>query len=382
MLKRVRFLVALAAVAAMAALAACGGERQSGDASGAWPAIERPFAPNETAIEGGSQAQRAALRELLERMGSTGIVRLVVERPNDEWKPQPDGSVMLSVTPADQHDSEAQWEAAVLAGAFDERSRADGLPQLVAYNGPDGGSRIAGLPGEEGEPTARGPAPDVEALRESVRDAVTAHGARVTGFRVAVLNARPVAALGLQIDRPAEFLLQRLPFVLAALPRALGGTYVEVRNDQQERVLASGWFDAGHVAGGLLWVKPQLDSCSPIAHSQPALAEPPPACPFDGARVIAGEGVLPTHEPAAIESIARLGADPAEKVYSLAVDTRAALCRDWDLDPCPGVGGRLTWLATIARPDGAGEPLPGSSRWLAIDDVNSRVVGEGTTPEG
>jgi hypothetical protein len=376
MFRRVTLVGAL--VVAAATLAACGAERQAGDGSNEWPTVERPIAPNETTIEGGSQAQRTALRDLLGRMGSTGIVRLMVERPNDEWKPLTDGSVMLTITPADQHDSETQWEAAVLAGAFDERSRADGLPELVAYNGPDGGSRIAGLPREEGEPTSRDRAPGVDALRESLREAVTAQGARVTGFRVAVLNSRPVAAVGLQIDRPAEFLLQRLPFVLAALPPTLDGSYVEVRNDDDERVLASGWFDAGHVAGGLLWVKPQLDSCSPIAHSRPALAEPPPGCPFDGARVIVGEGVLPKRKPGAIESIARLGADPAEKVYSLAVDERSELCRNWKLDPCPSATRGLTWLATIARPAAGGDAEPGTSRWLAIDDATGRVVGEGS----
>ena len=356
---------------AVATVTACGGAGSGEHPAGAFPSVERPIPPAETVIEGGSQAQRAALRDLLERLGSTGIRRLVVERPDDEWKPLTDSSVMLSITPTDERDSAAQWEAAVLAGAFDERSRVDGLPRLAAYNGPDGGSRVAQLPGQTADPSDRGHAPDVAALRAAIREAAGASGARIAGLRLAVLNSRPVAALDLRIDRPAEFLRQRLPFVLAQLPPTLDGSYVEVRNEEDERVLASGWFDAGSVAGGLLWVKSHLDSCSPVSYSEPVSAAPP-ACPFDGARVSVGPGVLPHRRPAGVEDIARLGADASEDVYSLAVDRRPALCRAWELEPCPGNGGRLTWLATIVRTDGSG-----ASRWLAIDDGTGEVVGEG-----
>ena len=374
---RLCFLGAL--VATVATASACGAARTHGDRSDALPSEKRPVRAADTEVEGGSQAQRAVLRALLSRMGSTGIERLVVERPDDEWKPVATGSVMLTVTPMDQHDTEAQWEAAILAGAFDERSRADGLPELGAYNGPGGESRVAALPADEVEPAVRGPAPDVETLRESVRAAVSSQGAAVTGFRVAVLNSRPIAALDLRAENPAEFLRQQLPFILAALPRTLDGSYVGVHDGNDDRVLESGWFDAGHVAGGLLWVQPQLDSCSPISHSELAVAEPPPACPFDGARVFPVEGVLPTRTPRQIESIVRLGADRAEKVLSLAVDRRPALCRTWKVDPCPGVGGRVIWLATLGPVDPDGRPT-GTTRWLAIEDRSGRVVGQGSSP--
>jgi hypothetical protein len=370
-----------ALVATVATVSACGAEEPAGDAAGTWPAVARPLRPSETEIEGGSQAQRAALRDLLTRMGSTGIQRLVVERPNDEWKQVAEGSANLTITPVDRRDSQAQWEAAVLAGAFDERSRAEGLPELAAYNGPDGSSRVAGPRGGEGEPAARGPAPDVASLRESVRAAVSAQDADVTGFRVSVLNSRPVAAIDLRAEKPAEFLRRELPFILAALPRTLDGSYVGVRDEDGDRVLESGWFDAGHVAGGLLWVKPQLDSCSPIAHSEPALAEPPPACPFGGAQVFPAEGVQPTRTPDQVEEIARLGADGTEKVLSLAVDERPALCRTWGLDRCPGAGGRVMWLATLGPVDAWGRPA-GPTPWLAIEDRSGRVVGQGASPAG
>jgi hypothetical protein len=370
-----------ALVAALATASACGAAEPGGDAAGTWPAVERPLPPSETEIEGGSQAQRAALRDLLTRLGSTGILRLAIERSNDEWKQVAEGSVNLTITPVDQRDSQAQWEAAILAGAFDERSRAEGLPELAAYNGPDGSSRVAGLPGGEGEPTVRGAAPEVDSLRESVRAAVSAQDADITGFRVSVLNSRPVATIDLRTQKPAEFLRRQLPFILAALPRTLDGSYVGVRDEDDNRVLESGWFDAGHVAGGLLWVKPQLDSCSPIAHSEPALAEPPRACPFGGAQVLPAEGAKPTRTPEQVEGIARLGSDASEKVLSLAVDERPALCSTWGLDRCPGAGGRVMWLATLGPVDAWGRPA-GPTRWLAIEDRSGRVVGEGASPAG
>ena len=58
-------------------------------------------------------------------------------------------------------------------------------------------------------------------------------------------------------------------------PEALA--FVELRDEDGRFAWSAGRFPNG----GMVHPRPDLDQCSPISHSQPALAKPPPPCPAD-----------------------------------------------------------------------------------------------------
>jgi hypothetical protein len=108
-----------------------------------------------------------------------------------------------------------------------------------------------------------GPKTDVTGMRRRVETAVAASGASLVRLKVWVGNTRqPPVELVVATEHPAVYLRHRLEAVLA--PFDHGYLYLQVANDHGAKILE--W--TLRTREGSLYVKPALDQCSPIAHSE------------------------------------------------------------------------------------------------------------------
>jgi hypothetical protein len=88
-------------------------------------------------------------------------------------------------------------------------------------------------------------------------------------------------AIVLAVSDPAEFLVHRLRGFLTRLRTVnglYGDDYVGVVDSRGRFVWENGRAHLPGTFAGSLWIRPDLDSCSPVVHSQPVGAKPPP-CP-------------------------------------------------------------------------------------------------------
>ncbi|MGZ4357257.1 MAG: hypothetical protein ACXVRU_10645, partial [Gaiellaceae bacterium] len=89
-------------------------------------------------------------------------------------------------------------------------------------------------------------------------------------------------AIVLAVSDPAAFLKYRLRGFLTRL-RSLNGLYgddyVGVVDTEGTFVWENGRAHLPGTFAGSLWIRPDLDSCSPVSHGQPVTASPPPPCP-------------------------------------------------------------------------------------------------------
>ena len=132
---------------------------------------------------------------------------------------------------------------------------------------PKDGARVAPAQGE------------VASLTQAARRA-HAHLIGLRFYRASSSKSAP--AIVLTVSDPAAFLKYRLRGFLSRL-HSLNGLYGD---DYVGVVDAEGTFvweyGRAHLPGtfaGSLWIRPDLDSCSPVAHGQPVTASPLPPCP-------------------------------------------------------------------------------------------------------
>lgn len=112
---------------------------------------------------------------------------------------------------------------------------------------------------------------DVAGLRRRIEAAVAASGAGLVRLRVWEANTKyPPVEVVVATNHPAVYLRHRLSAVLA--PFDHGYLYVQVANAQGKKILE--W--TTRTRTGSLYVKPTLDSCSPISHWGSIKS---PACP-------------------------------------------------------------------------------------------------------
>jgi len=164
---------------------------------------------------------------------------------------------------------------AVLAGCSSPPS----LPHVTSVRG----AHVRAM-WEEELPGARAeqiPAPpgQVAALTTAARRA-RAQLVAVRFYRAS--SGRPAPAVVLAVSDPAPFLKHRLRGFLTRLQQingVYGDDYVGVADSNGRFVWENGRAHLPGTFAGSLWIRRDLDSCSPVVHSQPALAEPPPRCP-------------------------------------------------------------------------------------------------------
>lgn len=108
-------------------------------------------------------------------------------------------------------------------------------------------------------------------LRDRVVAAVAASGADLVRLKVWEANSKhPPVELVVAAKHPAIYLRHRLSAVLTSFDH--GYLYLQVASDRGAKILE--W--TLRTRTGSLYVKPALDQCSPITHSE--FIEPPP-CP-------------------------------------------------------------------------------------------------------
>jgi hypothetical protein len=100
--------------------------------------------------------------------------------------------------------------------------------------------------------------------------------ATVVELRVSALPARAIA-LTVRVSDPAAFLKHRARSLLNLLARPsipLLGYYLAAEDSSGQVI----WATSQLPGTGSVFTIPNLDSCSPVQHSEPALSQPPP-CP-------------------------------------------------------------------------------------------------------
>lgn len=132
---------------------------------------------------------------------------------------------------------------------------------------PKAGARIAPMRGEAAD------------LTQAARRA-RAHLIGLRFYRAS--SGKPAPAIVLAVGDPAAFLKYRLRGFLAQLHSInglYGDDYVGVVDAIGRFVWENGRTHLPGTFAGSLWILPDLDSCSPVVHSQFVTASQPPPCP-------------------------------------------------------------------------------------------------------
>jgi hypothetical protein len=125
-------------------------------------------------------------------------------------------------------------------------------------------------------------APGQREVANLTRAARRAH-AQLIGLRFyRATSGKSAPAIVLAVGDPAGFLKYRLRGFLAQLHSInglYGDDYVGVVDASGRFVWENGRVHLPGTFAGSLWIRPDLDSCSPVVHSQPVTASQPPPCP-------------------------------------------------------------------------------------------------------
>ena len=265
-------------------LPGCGAARQSSRGGEGSPTAVTTVDPADVAtrIVGTTPKQDAVLREILGGLGETVIEEIRVTPPGDGWTPFKPHSVVVHLKTAKTDESErAAWEAALVAEAFEARSRELHLQPVAAYETASDGVALDGP--DEPEPDDRTPVTRTE-IRSAVVSGAKASGAEIVTLRIGQPR-HLAAAVTLRVDDPASFLKHRLHTFLEAVPslstRQYDGLYVLV-DDRKGRYV---WLSAGTVgdtiSGGTEGARSDLEACYPALRFGSPNDKPPPPCPVD-----------------------------------------------------------------------------------------------------
>ena len=232
-------------------------------------------------VIGGSADQRALVRQILARMGSTQISAVRIGRPRAGWGALPRSAVAIRVTSGGTDIVLSEWEAQLLAGAFRDLSKKLGLPPVIIYEGPGGGGARIG-PSINGLSPPEGTAATAHVLQVRVAEAVTntAGMSGVETVRLQILRPQGLAfALVLRTGDPAAYMKHQLRDLLDRLRtrlRKLDGFYFALQDATGEIVWK--WAVTYRFGAASVSTRPDLEGCNPIPLSRPPGATIPP-CP-------------------------------------------------------------------------------------------------------
>jgi len=235
-----------------------------------------------TRIVGAAPKQETVLREILTGLGDTVIEEIRVAPPGNGWTPFKPHSVVVRLETAKTDEKErAGWEAALVAEAFEARSRALHLQPVAAYEARDDGVALDGP--DEPDPDDRAPI-----TRKEIESAIVG-GAKEGGAEIVTLRiGKPqhfAAAVTLRVSDPASFLKHRLRRFLEAVPslsnRQYDGLYVFVTDRHGKYVWLSAITQGDSISGGAEGARPDLAGCYPSALYGSATGNEPPPCPVD-----------------------------------------------------------------------------------------------------
>jgi hypothetical protein len=233
-----------------------------------------------TKIVGATPKQESILREILGGLGETVIEEIRVAPAGKPWTPFKPHSVVVRIKTAKTDEKErAGWEAALVAEAFEGRSRALHLQPVAAYEALDDGIALDGP--DEPKPDDRTPI-----TREEIESGIVS-GAKESRAEIVTLRiVEPrhlAAAVTLRVRDPASFLKHRLRTFLEAVPsssnRQYDGLYVLVIDPNGKYVWVSAGTVGDTISGGAEGARPDLAACYPDLMYGSATGEEPPPCP-------------------------------------------------------------------------------------------------------
>ena len=221
-----------------------------------------------TQIVGASAQQRELLLAALSGIGDRRIEKITIAKADAGWG-VPDGiGLEFTPRPGAADDLRMSWEAELVGDAFAQRSRELGLAPVAYVSVPGSSSAL----GDRGRLTTEKEAREfVDRLESESHRA----GAKVREVELLKPLGYAVAAT-VGISDPAEFLDRRAPDMLKRLgepPRDFDLRFV----DSNGGLVSENWHGG---SGGAVWVRKDLEGCSPYAFSRPVMLEPP-QCPAD-----------------------------------------------------------------------------------------------------
>jgi hypothetical protein len=258
----------LPALVVVPLLSACGAARES-SANGVATVVNVSPSDVRTKIVGATLKQEEILRESLSGVGDDRIATITVEKAEPGWGSSPD-DVALRISPNGPPSMRASWDAWLVANAFAVRSRELGLPSVAYMAYPGEASAI----GEAAyEMARRGTKKRVDAFVRRIEAESKGAGAQVQ--EIEVLKPLDYAlAITLRVPDPAEFLDHRAPKLFERLGEP-PGDFDLLFVDSEGNHFAENWHA---LSGGAVWVRADLDGCSPYLVSRPTTYKPPP-CP-------------------------------------------------------------------------------------------------------
>ena len=234
-----------------------------------------------TRIVGATPKQESVLREILAGLEETVIEQVRVSPAGKDWTPIHPNSVVLHIDfiKAEQN-ARGFWETALLAQAFDRRSRALNLQPVAGYETPGEGYGLQD-PGEQERPPRKPIA--AEELTSKAAAAAKESGARLVELRL-VRPQHLALAITVEAKNPADYLRHHLSAMLDAIPapwdHEYDGLYVLVVDRQGEFVWVSAGSVSDNVSGGGGGARADLAGCDPRPGFGSTRYVPPP-CPVD-----------------------------------------------------------------------------------------------------
>lgn len=266
----------LPAFLAAAALAA-GCTTSDEPAAGGPVSTAADASPADVEVSGGTEAQRALLRELLADMGAPRVEW--VKLRDAEADPSLGGvapGTVISSRLAEGSGGIGGWHARLLNSAFADRSAELGLP-CVTWGETIGGGSLLGCPPDPPPPGCAG-----FAGREADELAAGHVAELLVHQRIGLGPGRAAHRLELYVEDAPRFMLDEMEELLAEIrAEASGcqGTYVVVL-DGDEQPAYHGWVVTGNSATAMATggVREDLRGC----WSEPGVGReppPPPPCP-------------------------------------------------------------------------------------------------------
>jgi len=249
-------------LAAAAVLAGCAGSHRA--------------APNVASvkIEGGTPLEQRLMRQVVRGFGPRAITSVAISQS----LPGPAIDVSMAHDPTAARHVRFGWEDWIVSAAFARRLVGRGLHPTLTLTEPDSGDQI--YPRREHNPD---PKPATAAQARAVVDTFRRASLRA-GARVLEASAGKPYGLAprvtLSVADPARFLKDKLWHLLQVYDERRNeyeGYYLGILDSHGGTVLEAG--NSTRVQGGSYWVRPDLDSCSPIVHGGTPLQPQPPPCP-------------------------------------------------------------------------------------------------------
>jgi hypothetical protein len=214
------------------------------------------------------------MREVLRGFGPRSITSVTIRQS----LPGPEINVAMTHDPGAARHVRSGWEDWIVSAAFARRLVLHGLHPTLTLTEPYSGDQI--YPRHEHNPDPKpASAAGARATVDAFRNASLRAGARVVEARA----GRPYGVapeVTLSVGDPASFLKNKLWRLLKIYDRGRNryeGCYIGIVDAAGKTVLEAG--NSTRIQGGSYWVRPDLDSCSPIVHSSPGGAPQPPPCP-------------------------------------------------------------------------------------------------------